>query len=121
MQKLLMRRREELDDMHANQSDEMNKATASDQSNISQLVEKHMGELDEFENKYKAQANNLRKNQRKAFLEYINKFYEEQTEATEPDEEEPQSERTWRRRWFKLRDQPMFEFISFRIYSFLNH
>ena len=83
----------------------MNKATASDQSNISLLVEKHMGELDELENNYKVQANILRKKQKKQFLEYICKFYEEQEPTTA--EEEPQSERTWRRRWFKLRDQPM--------------
>ena len=99
----------------------MNKATASDQSNISLLVEKHMGELDELENKYKVQANILRKNQRKAFLEFINKFYEEQNETPEPDEEEPQSERTWRRRWFKLRDQPMFESIFHPFYFLFLH
>merc|ERR1712137_1426667 len=96
------------DSMHANQSDEMNKATVSDPSNISMLVEKHMAELEELDKKYKDKLRALNHRQSASFREFIHKYntVDHSTETMGPEQEEDPGEQKWHRRWFKLRDLP---------------
>lgn len=86
----------------------MNKATATNQINISALVEKHMAELDELERKYKDNLLALNKKQSVEFREFIHKYHsiDHATETMEPELEDDPVEQKWHRRWFKLRDQP---------------
>lgn len=86
----------------------MNKATVSDQNNISVLVEKHMSELEELDKKYKDKLKALNHRQSASFRDFIHKYHtiDHSVETLEPEQEEDPGDQKWHRRWFKLRDLP---------------
>lgn len=86
----------------------MNKATVSDQNNISILVEKHMAELEELDKKYKDKLKALNHRQSSSFRDFIHKYdsVDHSVETLEPEQEEDPGDQKWHRRWFKLRDLP---------------
>jgi len=108
MRKLVTLRQEELEDMHASQSEEMNKAMGSDQTNISSLVEKHVAELDELQAAYREKINGLKRQQVAKFREFVEQFANgvQDYAAFDPEDEQSKHDRKWARHWFKNRDEP---------------
>lgn len=101
----------------------MNKATVSDQNNISVLVEKHMTELEELDRKYREKLYSLNARQTASFKEFIQKYnsIDHSTETLEPEQEEDPGDQKWHRRWFKLRDHnPDQSYVNLNSILFIN-